>query len=401
LDLAQQRIPHAIDLAADGVTNGVHAGMQIYVSHHGVAQAEAAVGWASGSSPMTSRTLLPWFCCIKPLYAIAFALLWERGLLDLHEPIHEAVPEFAGGGKDRLTFWHLLTHTSGLRPDPFYQALWKPKAQVLASICGATLPDEAVPGANAYYGQFWAWAILSEAIERRAGMSHEDFVRCEILEPLGIADCRPRVNDAVWEQDEHRIGLIFDTESDQSPRVFSAMEERWQFGAYGPGAVGIGSAGALGRIAEVFLPDPPRALLRTQTVEAMCSRHRVGLWDEHWGGFLSWGLGLVSDGWLFGSRCTPNTVGHLGYNTSFFCVDRTANVVVACIANGLAGAQASASRDRGITDAIYAGLGVGAPTSAPRIVAVDPPAESGTTSQDARAEARFWRPSVSLETSKR
>lgn len=394
-DQANRLVPDAMAVAADGVGTS-HAGMQLYVSQHGSAVTEAAVGWSTGDTPMTPRTMLPWFCCIKPLFAIAFARLWEEGEVALHQPVSDVIGEFTGGGKDQITFWHLLTHTAGLRPDPFYTAIWEPREDVLDAICAADLPVTARPGSEAYYAQFWAWTILSEAISRRSGMAHETFIATQVLDPLGIIDFRLPVGDAEWERDGHRIGPIYDTESDLAPRLFVATEHRWQFGAYGPGAVGVGSAGALGRVAEAFLPEPPVPVLRPQTVEAMCARHRVGFWDEHWGSYLNWGLGVIADGWLFGAHCPPNTVGHIGYNTSFFSVDRTNNVVVAGIANGLADMATSAGRDRGITDAVYRNLKLPARDEpAPRVVAVDPPVDHDT-SQDARAEARYWKPSVGM-----
>lgn len=391
LRLAAERTPTAVAVATDGVRLGAHAGMQLYVSRRGVCEAEAAVGWATGDAAMTSRTLLPWFCDMKPLFVLGFGLLWEAGELDLWQPVCEVVDEFKGGGKDRLSFWHLLTHTAGLSPDPCYEAMWGTREELLGAVWRAELPEQITPGTQAYYAQFWAWAVLSEAIERRSGMSYAAFLRREVLEPLGIHDCVLEVTEDVWTEDGHRIGPIYDAESDLAPRLFAATVHRRQFGAHLPGSVGIGSAGAMGRIAEAFLPHPPRPVLRPQTVAAICSRHRMGLWDEHWGAFLSWGLGVIADGWLFGSYCSPATIGHVGYNTSFFCVDPTHELVVAAVANGLCGARTSADRDRGITDGVYRDLGVAtAARPASRVVAVDPPAELGVVSMRARAEAHYW-----------
>ena len=390
---ADERTPTALAVAANGVHQGSHAGMQLYVSHRGVRQTEAAVGWATGDAAMTSRTLLPWFCGMKPLFVLGFALLWEAGEVDLWQPVSDVVAELAGGGKERLTFWHLLTHTSGLSPDPMYAALWGSKEEVLAAIWEAALPEGSYPGAQAYYAQFWAWAVLAEAIERRSGMPHARFLQREILDPLGVDDCALEVTDEVWARDGHRMGPIYDTESDDAPQLLPAGAPRGQFPMYAPGSVGVGSAGALGRIAEALLPHPPRPLLQPQTTAALCARHRVGMWDEHWGAFLSWGLGLVADGWIFGSLCSPLTVGHVGYNTSFFCVDPAHELVFAGIANGLCSAHTSAERDRGVTDGVYRDLGLATPAPpAPRIVAVDPPVGLGLATARARAEARFWDP---------
>jgi CubicO group peptidase (beta-lactamase class C family) len=389
---AAERTPTALAVATDGIRRENHAGMQIYISHQGVRQSEAAVGWATGDTALTSRTLLPWFCAMKPLFVLGFGRLWEAGELDPWQPVSDVVADFRGGGKERLTFWHLLTHTSGLSPDPTYRALWGSRDEILAAIWAAELPDRAVPGAQAYYAQSWAWAVLSEAIERRSGQPYAQFLQQAVLDPLGVEDCIVEMDDAAWAEHGHRVGPIYDTESAAAPRLYPAAAHAWQLTAYAPGSGGVGSAGALGRIAEALLPHPPRPLLRPQTTAAIRARHRVGMWDEHWSAFLSWGLGVVADGWLFGSRCSAATVGHIGYNTSFFCVDPLNEVVVAGIANGLCGHHTSAERDRGVTDGAYRDLGLvpGPPPS--RIVAVDPPAETGEAAARARAEAQFWNP---------
>ena len=40
--------------------------------------------------------------------------LVEKGLLKLHAPVAEVIPEFATLGKEKVNLYHLLTHTSGL-----------------------------------------------------------------------------------------------------------------------------------------------------------------------------------------------------------------------------------------------------------------------------------------------
>jgi CubicO group peptidase (beta-lactamase class C family) len=371
---ANDRIPSAVEVAAEGVGQAAHAGMQLYVSQHGTPEAEAAVGWATGNAVLTTRTLLPLFCGIKPLFVLGFGLLWEAGELDLWQPVRDVVPEFKGGGKERLTFWHLLTHTSGISPDPFHHALWGTRDERLQAVWDAELAPGAAPGAQANYAEFWAWAVLSEAIERRSGTSYTEFLQREVLEPLGIEDCILEVTEQTWEQHGDRIGPVLDVgAADLAPQLFMSSEHSWQLGDYAPGSIGFGSAGALGRLAEAFLPHPPRPLLRPQTVAAICSKHRVGMWDEHWGCFLSWGLGLIADGWPFGSHCSPSTVGIVGHTTSFFAVDPAHEIVVSGIGNGLCGCHTAADRDHRIIDGVYRDLSLPAALRpAPQIVAVEP-----------------------------
>src|SRR5207253_1695025 len=64
--------------------------------------------------PVTPKTRFVVFSAGKPLVALAIALLEERGLLDVHAPIAELLPEFRRGGKERITTLDVLTHRGGI-----------------------------------------------------------------------------------------------------------------------------------------------------------------------------------------------------------------------------------------------------------------------------------------------
>jgi CubicO group peptidase (beta-lactamase class C family) len=365
--------------------------MQLYVSRQGEEVASFAVGSARAEMRMGTDTLLPWFCSAKPLLAIGLARLWQENCLRLDQPVSDVVHDFRGAGKEHLTFRQLLTHTAALRPDPVYQVLWHSRDETWDAIVGAAPPADARPGAEAYYAQFWAWFVLAEAIERLTGMDYEQFLRVAVLRPLGLDDVYLRLSSERFETVRERLGLVYDVDSDSAPQVFAAAAEPWQYDLHVPGVLGFGSAASLGRILEALLDDPPVRILRPQTVAALTARHRVGLWDEHWGGFLSWGLGLIVDGWFFGSRCSSETFGHIGMNTSFAMVDPKESLVVAGIANGFSSFRNSVQRDRGLVDAVYEDLRLREAASEPvRIVDAEPDSRPGNAS--ARLEARYWKP---------
>ena len=57
----------------------------------------------------------------KAVVATAVMQYVDEGRLDLHVPMRRYVPEFAGDGREAVTAWHLLTHTSGLPDMPVEQ----------------------------------------------------------------------------------------------------------------------------------------------------------------------------------------------------------------------------------------------------------------------------------------
>ena len=88
---------------------------QLYVSLRGEVIADVALGLARDGVPMRRDTLMLWLSAGKPVSAVAVAQLWERGLLDLDDPVAKHIPEFAANGKDVVTIRHILTHTGGFR----------------------------------------------------------------------------------------------------------------------------------------------------------------------------------------------------------------------------------------------------------------------------------------------
>jgi CubicO group peptidase (beta-lactamase class C family) len=123
----------------------------------------------------------------KPITATAVMQQVEAGALDLHAPIREYVPEFSGDDKERVTAWHVLTHTSGI-PDLDQDALRRQRpgyAQMLRHVCRDPLQFE--PGSRYAYASD-SFFLLAEAIARVAGVSYPSALRRGILDPLAMTD---------------------------------------------------------------------------------------------------------------------------------------------------------------------------------------------------------------------
>src|SRR5205823_2187918 len=88
----------------------------------------------------------------KPVTAAALATLWERGRLDLDDPVASHIPEFGVHGKEGITLRHLLTHTAGIR---MLDVGWPERSweEILARICAMRPEARWVrpnPGGNGY-----------------------------------------------------------------------------------------------------------------------------------------------------------------------------------------------------------------------------------------------------------
>src|SRR2546425_9165540 len=96
-------LPRTLAALERGMEQGLHVGAQAYVSHDGQTVADFAIGVARPGVPMGRDTLMPWLSAGKPLAAVAVAQLWERGLLDLDDPVARHIPMFAANGKQAGT----------------------------------------------------------------------------------------------------------------------------------------------------------------------------------------------------------------------------------------------------------------------------------------------------------
>lgn len=113
-------------------------------------------------------------------------LLYERGALQLEQPIVKFVPEFAGSDERRsqITVRQLLTHTSGLPAHKKYYEHAKDAQHLLAEVYKTEL--EADPGRATVYSDV-GFILLGVALERIANVPLESFYETQIAAPLGIA----------------------------------------------------------------------------------------------------------------------------------------------------------------------------------------------------------------------
>ncbi|MFL6196268.1 MAG: serine hydrolase domain-containing protein [Thermoanaerobaculia bacterium] len=366
------RLPRTREAIEAGVREGLHLGAQIYVSLQGEAVADGAVGEDRPGSPLTRDHLMLWLSSTKPVTAVAVAQLWERGRLELDDPVAAHIPEFAANGKEGITLRHLLTHTGGIR---MLDTGWPAKSwdEILAKI-GAMKPEPRwVPGQKAGYHQASSWFVLGEVIRRVDGRDFSAYVRQEIFEPLGMADSwigMPAERYAAY-KDAGRIGALWNTEGPEVKDHGWDAEERVTRPS--PGGNGYGPMRELGRFYEMLLGRGAwngRRVLLPQTVESFTTPHRVGMVDATFKHVLDWGLGFIVNSiqygaetvpYGYGHHASPRTFGHSGYRSSTGFADPERGLAVALVFNGTPGNERHEMRVRSVLDGVYEDLGLAQP----------------------------------------
>ena len=156
----------------------------------------ANLEWDIPNSPATKFRL---GSVTKQFTAACVLLLEERGKLSVADPLKKYFPA-APAAWDKITIYHLLTHTSGIPSFtgfPDYAKL-EPFAntpeQLVARFRDKPLDFE--PGEKWQYSNS-GYVLLGHLIEKVTGESYETFVRENIFTPLGMKDSGYDSNSAV------------------------------------------------------------------------------------------------------------------------------------------------------------------------------------------------------------
>ncbi|MCP9212194.1 serine hydrolase domain-containing protein [Streptomyces sp. NEAU-Y11] len=344
-------------------------GAQLYVSHAASGtRVSAGLGACRPGVPFTRASLPIWYCCSKTLGAVALGQLWERELVDPERPVADYLPWFSGDGREHITLYQLLTHTSAvpMALDPLHGIVATPKNLRRGRLKALTPPPGAVPGARINYAPWWAWFLLSDVVEAVDGRSYERYLTEEVLAPCGMADTRIILTPEEYRRSAARLPLIYITGGGQpaQPTHWFATEASCTRPI--PGLNIRGPMSDLGLFFEALLArGQGRAgrILRPQTVAALTAHHRVGLVDPF--GNADWGLGFRMESHHLGDRCTAysrhaslRTFGHYGLWTSLVFADPDAGLVTALHLNGKTWQEEHQERTVALCDAVYRDLGL-------------------------------------------
>jgi uncharacterized protein YbbC (DUF1343 family)/CubicO group peptidase (beta-lactamase class C family) len=116
-------------------------------------------------------------------------LLIQRGRIDIDAPVSRYIPEFRGGWRDEITIRHLLTHTSGLRPDLDLSKPWT-GYETAMRMAIAEEPMQR-PGYTFRYSDI-NFELLGEIVRRVSGDDLDVFAAREVFAPLGMHDTKFR-----------------------------------------------------------------------------------------------------------------------------------------------------------------------------------------------------------------
>lgn len=384
LGFSPERLARLSDTLKSQIDSGYIHGATMRVSRGGHVVVDFMDGFAEKATgkKITPDSVFVTMSACKPFTAVLVLGLVERGLLRLHSPVADILPEFGKFGKETITLFHLLTHTGGMMsgaPNAGPDVLGN--IEKLVQLLG-NLPAECLPGERVSYSMLVTHSIIAAMCLRvdGRGRSYAQMLREEIFQPLGMNDTSlgmrddlaPRLCPVRGAQHVHFDAFPASVIEPLVEHVILAP------GAEFPSAGGLTTIGDLHRFAEMLRRggELDGARLLSPAMIRLAARNWIGdkhntVWDpiltaRGWSRFPdNIGLGFrvrgegISPG-PFGVLNSPGTFGHMGAGSTGFWIDPEHDLTYALLTTGLLEESHSLERTALLSDLVMSAL-VGEP----------------------------------------
>jgi len=196
-DLLRAAAEAALAERLDEATLGRAPASLAAITRHGRVVAVAAHGEPRRDGGPTTRGTVFRIASMSKSFLAATALnLRDQGMLDLHAPVTQWVPEVAEAqidgraAGDRITLSMLMANSAGLVEDnPWGDDHLGESRAFMTDVVGAGLSLSAPPGTQYQYSNL-GQSLIGRAIESVTARPVEDVIRERMLDPLGLSSTR-------------------------------------------------------------------------------------------------------------------------------------------------------------------------------------------------------------------
>ena len=371
------RLERVAEVIGNDIAARRYDGAALRVHRRGKLVLDIVQGYAhrDRATKLASDSVFVTFSSGKQFTATAVLKYVEKGLLQLHQPVAEVIPEFAVNGKGRMTLVQLLTHTSGIvaLPPPMPPEHMGNLQQMVAALC-KTAP-ESIPGSRVRYSILPGHAVMAEMVRRVDGGSraYREILREEIFEPLKMTNTalgcpdslRPRLCPVVVR--DRAPGLL-------NPDMLESMSEVLREDVEIPAGGYVTTIADFARFAEMLRNDGELDGVRilSPAMIDLATRNYTGtmpndIWDyavdaRGWPVFPAYlGLGFFLRGegafpTPFGSLASPRTFGGVGAGSTTFFIDPLKELSFAFLSTGLLEESRSTERHQRLADLVHAAI---------------------------------------------
>ncbi len=356
--LRRDRLDHLKAVIEGDIARGRYHGAVVCVGRHGELGLHAAIGhgYREQRHPLNTDSVFSLFSVTKAITNVLVFRAVERGELAFTTKVASIIPEFAGGEREKLTIYNLMTHSTGMpsvfspKPGMYIDRL----DEIVAAICETVHSNEPA-GEKVNYSPMVAHALMGEMLQRTdpKGRRYRQIVQEDVFTPLGMTDSSVGLRKDLRERKIvpdflSPMPMTHPGHSDLGPN--GAFEEEdaempW---------VGVAStAHDMYRFAEMLRRggELDGARLLSPAILDQATRNRTGDKPNE----LYMGLAL-SRGWTpypayigigfslrgeaichhqFGTLTTPRTFGNHGAGSTVFWVDPERDMSFVCLTAGV------------------------------------------------------------------
>ncbi len=356
--LDADRLQHLRKTIQQDITADKYFGAVVLVAHQGEIALQEAFGWsgADHARKLELDSVFSLFSLTKAFTTVLTLRAIELGQFALTTRVCEVIPEFNGPMRDRITFFHLLTHQSGL------PALWIPKPgmfidrldEIIAAICQYVRPVDP-PGVKCHYSPLFNHALMGEAVRRTDPQqrSYRQILQDEVLTPLGMHDT------AIGQRKDLADRHIFPDFRGKPPQEHLSRHNNDPQGAFKDETAEMPWVGGISTVPDLFRFAEMLRRGGTLNGARILSPAMIGLATQNWTGDKPnelYKAVAINNGWepypayiglgfclrgelvcpnLFGTLPSPGTYGNYGSGSTLFWVDPETDLTFVYLSAGI------------------------------------------------------------------
>lgn len=348
---------------------GTFPGAALIASKNGKIQIDRIWGTYCGLTnriiPLRREVRHCYFSYSKLVSATVVVMAHEDGRFDYDAPVKTYLPEFVGGGKEKITVRHLLTHSAGIPSVALGRVSTEEEWQTaLDAVCAAKTEWE--PGSRTAYhalsGLFTAACVVRRVMGNR---SWEQICRDRLFAPLAASSLTFAVPP------ETMLTAI----TPQPKELPKKLDEAFGFAGHPAGGC-FGTVTDALKVLQLHLNGGTWGRKRLLSQESLAEMHRVQYGKEIARArsegkepvYEPWGLGPLMRGtgakagahdWFgFRDQTDPGIFGHAGIDTVIGVASpASGNALFFVTTNSPPSSEATVNLRNGVTNRVFAALG--------------------------------------------
>ncbi len=350
--LNQDKLQELFDYVEGIVDEGKAPAAQIAIGLDGELAGMRTFGKAQqGASvrPADDDTLFCMFSSTKAIVGVGVWKLLDEGQLDLDERVVDIIPGWCaeGGGEVSyadVTVRQVMLHTGGFPYAPMNPRLWEDRDARLRRMMGWRL--NWTPDSQFEYHATSAHWVLAEIIQQRTGEDFRDWLRANLLDPMGVDNLYVGLPD---EEHDRAASIVYTEEplpvagGEVFPQTILHFNLASQRRAGCPGGGAFATAGDVAMFYQGLIAPPSDGPLNASAIELGTTvgtdpdRHTDLLSGIHVNRALT--VVVAGDDGLteergFGASASPRAFGHAGAGGQIAWGDPETGLSVGFLTNG-------------------------------------------------------------------